>query len=307
MATSPATRHLTIDLEHLGRPESIAAALLPTVEGPLLVDPGPTSTLPRLRAGLREAGYELGDLRAILLTHIHLDHAGATGTIARELPGLPVYVHSQGAPHVIDPGKLLASATRLYGERMYVLWGEVAATPAGQVVTLDGGERLGFGERVVEVAYTPGHAWHHVSYFDSGSGTAFVGDTAGLRTPRLPMVIPVTPPPDFDLEAWLASLDRIAGWRPRELFLTHFGASPEPAAHLEALRAGLSDWAGYGRESLERPGSDAERVAWFTRKLEAWLDGRVDPSLAGAYLGGAGPEACWRGLARYWSRRAEAR
>jgi glyoxylase-like metal-dependent hydrolase (beta-lactamase superfamily II) len=299
MAAPDATYSL-IDLLHMGRPESVAACLIETADGPIVVDPGPSSTLPRLRAGLAERGYEVGDLSALLLSHIHLDHAGASGTIARENPRVRVHVHEIGAPHLADPSRLLSSATRLYGDKMQELWGEVAPVPADQLVVLKGGERLSLGGRGFEVAYTPGHAWHHVSYFEGETATAFVGDTAGLMSPRLPCVLPVTPPPDFDLEAWLDSMHRIRQWRPREIVLTHYGPSSDPEQHLEELRSGLLAWAEYARDSLLLTGTDENRIHWFINELTGWIVGRVAAERATKFLAGAGPEACWRGLARYW-------
>jgi glyoxylase-like metal-dependent hydrolase (beta-lactamase superfamily II) len=289
-----------IDLEHMGRPESVAACVLETGDGPILVDPGPSATLPKLRAGLAALGHELSDLSALLLTHIHLDHAGATGTLTREIPRLRVYVHVTGAPHLVDPTKLLGSATRLYGDRMEALWGEVAPVPPERVSALRGGEQLAFGGSAISVAYTPGHAWHHVSYFELESGVAFVGDTAGIQGPRLPVVLPVTPPPDFNLEAWLASIELIRDWTPRQIVLTHYGPASDPEAHLAALQEGLLKWAGYAKESLTLAGSDPERVRWFVRRLEQWIAGKVAPEQARRFLEGAGPEACWQGLSRYW-------
>ena len=292
-----------LDLEHLGRTQSVAACLLETAAGPLIVDPGPTVSLPRLRAGLARHGYALERLGGLLLTHIHLDHAGASGVLVREVPGLRVYVHEAGAPHLIDPTKLLNSATRLYGDRMGELWGEVAPIPAERVTVLRGGERLRFGERVMEVAYTPGHATHHVSYFDPASRTAFVGDTAGIYGPAFPVVLPVTPPPDFDLEAWLASIARILEWHPDQIVLTHFGTGRDPQRHFEELRRGLVAWAELTRVSLAKDGSDADRAHWFAEQLEEWIEEKVAPDLAKQYLAGAGPDACWQGMARYWRKR----
>lgn len=293
-----------IDLEHMGRPETVAACLLETSDGPAIVDPGPSSTLPRLRAGLSGLGYGVADLSALLLTHIHLDHAGASGTLSRENPRLRVYVHSAGAPHVADPSKLLSSATRLYGDRMNELWGEVAPVAQNALVVLEGGETIEPGALRFEVAYTPGHAWHHVSYFQPESQTAFVGDTAGIFGPRLPVVLPVTPPPDFDLEAWLASIDRIQGWKPATIFLTHYGPSKDPQTHFKALRAGLIAWAGYAKETLDLPGSDEDRIRSFVEKLHEWIDGKTPSDQARKFLSGAGPEACWQGLSRYWRKRS---
>ena len=293
-----------VDLEHMGKPESVAACLLETRDGPVVVDPGPSSTLGRLEAGLADLGHGVADLSALLLTHIHLDHAGASGTLARLNPRLRVYVHEAGAPHVIDPSKLLSSAARLYGEKMDALWGEVAPVPAERVSVLRGGERLALGGRELEVAYTPGHAWHHVSYFEAASRVAFVGDTAGIYGPRLPVVLPVTPPPDFDLEAWLGSIHLIRQWDPELIVLTHYGPVAEPARHLETLRSGILAWAEYARDSLSVTGTDADRTRWFVHQLEGWIEGRVAPESAKKFLAGAGPEACWQGLARYWRKKA---
>jgi glyoxylase-like metal-dependent hydrolase (beta-lactamase superfamily II) len=307
MTAEHATSYGVIDLLHMGRKESVAACVLRTSEGALVVDPGPASTLPNLLAGLARHGYEVADLSGILLTHIHLDHAGGAGTLVRHNPRLRVFVHVNGAPHVIDPSKLLASATRLYGQRMDELWGEVAPVPREQVTPLEGGERLALGEREIVVLYTPGHARHHVTYFEPATRVAFVGDTAGLMSPGLPCVLPVTPPPEFDLEAWLDSIHRIRMLDPAEIMLTHFGPSGDPARHFEELRSGLLAWSEYARESLSITGTEASRIAWFTSRLEEWIEGRVAPERARKFLAGAGPDACWHGLSRYWSRSAPAR
>lgn len=292
-------RYEIIDLCHLGRPASIAAYLLRTGSGPFVVDPGPSSTLPRLEAALLRAGSSIESLAGLLLTHIHLDHAGASGTLARKNPALRVYVHARGAPHLIAPAKLLKSAQRLYGDRMDELWGEIAPVPEAQIVALEGGESLALGGLSLEVAYTPGHAVHHVCYFEPETRAAFVGDTAGLSSPHLPVVLPVTPPPDFDLPAWLGSIARILSWTPRELLLTHFGRSEDPESHLNALREGLLAWTGYVRETLALDGSDEVRIRAFVEKLRTWIAGKVPADRAEQYLASAGPEACWQGMARF--------
>ena len=291
-----------IDLHHLGRAESVLSCLVETGRGGYLVDPGPASCLEALRAGLAAHGTAIEGLAGLLLTHIHLDHAGAAGTLVRLNPSLTVYVHRAGAAHLIDPSKLLASATRLYGGEMERLWGEVAPVPRERVVILDGGEQLDLEGRSFDVLYTPGHAAHHLSYVDSASGTAFVGDTAGLRTSRLPCVLPVTPPPDFDLALWLASLDRIAARQPTELVITHFGGWRDVPEHLEALRQGLRQWASFARETLAADGDDATRVHAFVQLLEGWIEGKAPADRLSRFLAGDGPAACWHGLARYWRR-----
>ena len=170
------------DLLHMGRARVIATAVIQSPGGVALIDPGPSSCLETLRGSLAGAGIAITDVRALLLTHIHLDHAGAAGSLVRENPDIAVYVHERGAPHMIDPSKLLASAARLYGDQMDELWGPFLPVPAANVRVLAGGERIEAADRTFEVAYTPGHAWHHVSFLERASGIAFVGDVAGVRT-----------------------------------------------------------------------------------------------------------------------------
>src|SRR3989449_8951902 len=189
----------TLDNLWTGRPHTIAAGLLEWDGHRSIVDPGPGSTLETFRQNLHAHGIGVGDLDAILLTHIHLDHAGATGSLVRENPRLAVYVHKNGAPHMIDPSKLLASAQRLWPNDLQLLFGETLSVPAENLRILEGGENLTLGSRQLEVVYTPGHASHHVSYFDKTGGVAFVGDTAGGRIEGKFFVLPPTPPPGIDL------------------------------------------------------------------------------------------------------------
>jgi glyoxylase-like metal-dependent hydrolase (beta-lactamase superfamily II) len=217
-----------IDLRHRGREKVIACFALDGV----LVDPGPQSC----EATLLEA---LGDERpeALLLTHIHFDHAGAAGALVRRWPELDVYVHERGAPHLTRPERLVASAARLYGgeEGLRETWGEVVPVPEERLHVLRGGERL----RGFHVDYTPGHASHHVAYLHEASGVAFVGDMAGVRIPPYDLTLAPTPPPDIDVDAWERSLDTIAAWEPETLALTHFGTADDPPAQLAAVRESL--------------------------------------------------------------------
>lgn len=300
---APAT-HL-IDLRFQGRPQYIATALLECAGGPVLVDPGPASTLARLREALAAAGHAVDELRAVLLTHIHLDHAGATGVLVRENPRLRVYVHERGARHLVDPSRLLDSARRLYGDRMAALWGEVAAVPAANVTPLAGGERIEPAGRAFDVAYTPGHAAHHVSYLDADAGVAYVGDTAGIRVSGLPFALPPAPPPDIDLEAWTRSLARIRGWNPERLFVTHFGPLDDVARHLDEFETRLLAWAEAVRASLAGPGADAEKARRFVERAREELRRHLPEDAARAYEAGGGIEASWYGLARYWRTREE--
>src|SRR5918911_4697116 len=219
-----------IDILHLGRDRVICAY---EIDG-VIVDPGPASCVDTLidRLGPVEP-------RALLLTHIHLDHAGATGVLCRRFPDLQVYVHEVGAPHLVDPSKLLQSAGRLYGDDMWELWGEVAPVPEERITTLRGGETVdGF-----RVAYTPGHASHHVSYLHVDTGDAYVGDVAGVRIPPHEFTWAPTPPPDIDLEAWLDSLQSVARWNPLALCLTHFGRMTDVEDQLHRVRASLGEHA----------------------------------------------------------------
>ena len=292
-----------IDVNFIGVPGIIATAVLHGPGGVALIDPGPTSTLPALRAGLERAGIGLTDVRSIVLTHIHLDHAGATGTIAHEQPDVRVYVHEKGAPHMIDPAKLVASATRLWGADMDRLWGEVRPVPRELVVSLAGGERIDAAGRDLMVAYTPGHASHHVSFYNADSGVAFVGDTAGICLGRGAFVLPPTPPPDIEPDAWRASLALIEGWGADTLFITHFGAHAPAHAHLTEMADHITLTANLVRASLARPGDDQSREAWFTDEIRRELRRRLPEDNARAYEVAGRFDLNWKGLARYWRKR----
>ncbi|MCC7418097.1 MAG: MBL fold metallo-hydrolase [Acidobacteria bacterium] len=288
------------DLHFLGVPRVIATAVVHGAGGVLLIDPGPSTTLPALRDGLATAGMAPTDVTAVLLTHIHLDHGGGVGTLLRENPSLRVYVHEKGAPHLVNPERLVASAGRLYGGAMDRLWGEIRPVPAEAIVPLRGGERLELGGRTLEVRHTPGHASHHVSVFARDAGIAFVGDTAGIRIPPQDVVLPATPPPDVDLEAWRDSLAAIDAWQPHTLFLTHFGPSPDPSAHLRELSARIEQAGRLVRESLARDEPDAAREAWFTAAIRGELGRRIGDADAGVYELADRFDLNWLGLARYF-------
>jgi glyoxylase-like metal-dependent hydrolase (beta-lactamase superfamily II) len=293
-----------IDLEFLGHPGVIGTGVLLTDRGIWLVDPGPATGLDGLRRGLAAVGFELGDVRGVLLTHIHLDHAGGTGTLLRERPDIPVYVHEVGAPHMIDPSRLLQSAGRLYAGDLSRLWGEVAPVPAGNVRVLKGGEHLDLDGRIVDVAYTPGHASHHVSYFDTRSASALVGDTGGVRLSPAPHILPPTPPPDIDLGAWSDSISRIRAWDPACLYVTHFGRVDRPDTHLTALEQQLYDLGETARSILEAPGTDEERQALFVDRVGGGLRQVMPADQALRYQLAIPLEHCWLGLVRYWRRKA---
>jgi glyoxylase-like metal-dependent hydrolase (beta-lactamase superfamily II) len=273
-----------IDVLHQGTPGAICA-----FHGEdWILDPGPESAHERLLAGLPD-GFEPA---RILLTHIHFDHAGATGRLLERWPGAEVWVHERGAPHLADPERLVASARRLYGERFDTLWGEVVPVPAERLRVLAGGEAID-GWRV---EYTPGHASHHVCYLHEDTGTAFCGDVAGVRIAEGP-ALPPTPPPDIDVERWLASIDIVRGWRPQELAVTHFGRFADVEAQLEDVAANLQRMAELARETDEDGFAHAveEQVARQTER----------ESTRAAYFRANPPSTLWSGLDRYWRKKAE--
>ena len=292
-----------IDLDFLGVRGVIATAVLHGPGGAALIDPGPGSTLPALSGRLARGGIEMADVRAILLTHIHLDHAGVAGALVRANPSLRVYVHENGAPHMVNPEKLLASAARLWPGEMDRLWGAFVPVPADRIEVLKGGERIEAGGRRLEVAYTPGHASHHVSYFNADAGIAFVGDTCGIRLQAGQFIMPPTPPPDVDLEAWRASFARIAAWRPQTLFVTHFGPFGPVDPHLTEMADHLALVSGLVKASLAREGTDEEREDWFTDEMRRELRRRMPEADAQAYEVAGRFDLSWRGLARYWRKR----
>lgn len=290
-----------VDLRFVGKPEIIATAILHGPAGIALVDPGPSTTLDHLRSELHRKGFSVADVRQLLITHIHLDHAGATGTLLEENPAIEVFVHERGAPHMSEPSKLLASATRLYGADMGPLWGEVIPVPASRLRPLKGGETIMAGGRELHVAYTPGHASHHVSYFDRSSRVAFVGDTAGIRRGGGAYVMPPTPPPDVDLEAWRESEARILSWDADTLFLTHFGPFHGARLHFQELRQNTESWSRIVRRlladgSLDEPARQRAFVAEALRELRR----AVGDQEAEQYGRAGHLDYSWQGLSRYW-------
>jgi glyoxylase-like metal-dependent hydrolase (beta-lactamase superfamily II) len=293
----------TIDLNWTGRPRSIAAVLIESEGASVLIDPGPASTLETLRAGLRDRGQDFHTPEALLLTHLHLDHAGATGALVRENPNLRVYVHEFGLIHLIDPSRLLASAGRLYGGDLQTLFGECMPVPQDNLRQLQGGDRIQVGQAQLEVTYTPGHASHHVTYWDPASRTAFVGDTAGIRMQGDAFLLPATPPPDIDIETWNQSLDTIASWGPERLFLTHFGFIENPADHIRAYKERLAEWSGLTRKLLASgmETSEAERV--FVDAIAAEIKSTLPTDAADHYIFNGGLRLSWLGLMRYVRKR----
>ena len=273
-----------IDLRFGGAPQAIGVYLVDTDDGPALFDCGPTSTVEALDAGLAEHGLKLTDVSHLLLSHIHLDHAGAAGTLVRRHPGLTVWVSEIGRPHLVDPSRLERSARRLYGELFDPLWGALLPVPE-ENTRVAAGDVLGW-----DAFPTQGHASHHVSYVRGG--TVLAGDAAGVRMPGASYVLPVSPPPDVDVEAWHATAAAIRERKPDRLALIHFGVHEDVAGHLDRLEAELDRWAervGGGMEQeefIEAARADAgEEADRYDRIAPLWQS--------------------WQGMRRYWDKRRE--
>jgi glyoxylase-like metal-dependent hydrolase (beta-lactamase superfamily II) len=273
-----------IDVKHQGRDRVIGSWL---VDG-LLIDPGPESAVEALLAGLGDERP-----RALLLTHIHFDHAGASGVLVERWPDLPVYVHENGAPHMAEPERLVASARQIWGEDFDRLWGRVVPVPDQNLRVLQGGETVeGF-----DVEYVPGHAKHHVAYFHHETGHAYVGDMAGVRIPPSDVTRAPTPPPDIDVEAWLDSVERIEARHPTAVVLTHFGRVDDVAGQLRAVRAALRMQAELARESSEEA---------FVAELERIARQEVNDEIGTRLVDAGNPHDFFAGLRRYWDKVAAA-
>ena len=276
-----------IDLKHQDE-RVVACYLFETDDGLALHDCGPSTCIPTLKAALAERGLELTDVRHLLLSHIHLDHAGAAGSLVREHPGLRVHVSEIGAPHVVDPSRLEASARRLYGDAFDLLWGELAPIPQENVEVT--------GTRVVglDCFPSPGHASHHVCYLHS-DGTLYAGDAAGVRIQPARYVLPVSPPPDIDVEGWFRTFEEIERRQPERLALIHFGVAESPSEHLALVRAELERWA--SREELDQD-------AWIAAAREP-LVAAIGEDEADHWERAAPLWQSYVGMRRYWDKRRQ--
>lgn len=291
---------LIVDTFHNGLPGTIAVFAVPLPEGGFaLVESGPGVTLENVVAGLDAAGLDLRELRTLLITHIHLDHAGAAGALAAAADA-EVVVHSIGAPHLADPTRLLSSARRIYGEAMDRLWGPMQAVPEQRLRAVTGGERLNLGGLEVSVIYTPGHASHHVSYL-FGDGTLFTGDSAGIRLPGSPLTRPALPPPELSLEAWEESVARMRAVRPRRLMLTHFGEVAQADAHLAELPERNRVWADAVLAGIQA-GEDEATLVERVQRLEDGELAAADAPAGVAFRNKLTSDAAMTvmGVARYW-------
>jgi glyoxylase-like metal-dependent hydrolase (beta-lactamase superfamily II) len=280
-----------IDLRHQGHDRVIGVYLVETGDGLALHDCGPTTCLPALKDALAARGLALTDVRHLLLSHIHLDHAGAAGSLVREHPNLQVHVSEIGAPHVVDPSRLEASARRLYGRSFDPLWGELAPVPEENVHVT--------GDRVLglECFPSPGHASHHVCYVHE-DGTLYAGDAAGVRIVPGHYVQPVCPPPELDVEGWFRTFEEIERRRPERLALIHFGVVDSPSEHLLMARDELTKWTERGEQGLDE---------------EAWIDAArqdlvaaVGEEDADTFVRAAPLWQSYAGMKRYWDKRRDA-
>ncbi len=269
-----------------------------------IIDPGPGSMIEPLLDAIRQAGFDPQDVTHLLATHVHLDHAGSVGSLVRHMPRAKVYAHSKGVPHLLDTTKVVASATRIYGDRMHQLWGEIESTPADRLQTIEQGDILNIAGRRLEVHYTPGHAVHHVIFFDVHSGDLFAGDTAGVRLQGVDYVRPPTPPPDIDIEAWSESMDTLQKLRPDVLYLGHFGATRNATEHLERLRAQLISWGNYVLEAMHNGKEEQEILALLIAQTEPELQ-RVtdDPNALKRYEIATNYAMTVQGYMRYWRKK----
>lgn len=261
-----------ISLPFQGEPEIVGSYLIAGSNELAIIDPGPASTQEHLLAAIHQAGFDPQDVTHLLLTHIHLDHAGAAGALARRLPKAQVYVHRQGAPHLIDPSKIVASASRIYGERMHELWGDIEPTPHQRLHILDGNEILNIAGRRLQIYYTPGHAIHHIIFFDIHTSELFAGDVAGVRLQGIDYIRPPTPPPDLDLEAWSASIDLIKKLQPDTLYIAHFGPIKDTPQHLARLREKLYAWGDFILAAMRTGKDEAEIIHMLIQHTEPELE-----------------------------------
>lgn len=293
-----------ISLPFQGESEIIGSYLLAGSNELAIIDPGPASTLEHLLGAILQVGFDPLDVTHLLVTHVHLDHAGAVGSLVRRLPKAQVYVHRKGAPHLLDTRKVVASASRIYGERMYELWGDIEPTPDQRLRVLDGDEVLNVAGRRLEVHYTPGHAVHHIIFFDVHSGELFAGDVAGVRLQGVDYVRPPTPPPDLDLEAWSASMDLMKRLQPDILYIGHFGAIKDTPRHLARLREKLYAWGDFILAAMRTGKDEAEIIHMLIKHTEPELE-RIahDAHALARYEIATNYPMTVQGYMRYWKKK----
>lgn len=292
----------TLDLNYRGVSRVIASYLVFGPEGPVLVESGPGSTLPTLLEALNDHGVAPGDIRHVLVTHIHLDHAGAAGWWARN--GATIYVHPFGAPHLVDPSKLIASATRIYKEEMEMLWGDILPAPPEKVVPVQNGEVISAAGLTFTAIETPGHARHHHVYHLAD--VAFTGDAAGIRFPDSPWIDVPAPPPEFHLETWRLTINKIRSLGVSTLYPTHYGATEEVAGQLDGLERALDEIVGFVRSMMDEGLDRDQRVVRYARRLRDRVEEAGVPDKLAMAMEFANPKAMSvEGVSRYLRKQAE--
>ena len=292
-----------LDLNFLSLPDTIASYLIEGTAGYVLVETGPASTLPALKQGLADHGLSTADIKHILVTHIHLDHAGAAGWLAQA--GATIYVHEVGAPHLIDPSRLLTSAERIYGERMDELWGQTVPAPAENVVPLHDGDIIEAAGLQLTAINTPGHAWHHHTY--RLGNIAFTGDAAGIRLKTSGLVDLPAPPPEFKLDVWQTTIDRLLAENFEAIYPTHYGRTEDVSGQLEALRSLMEELSEFVRRRMvageERDAIVHEYIAWNHARMRA----QGLSNFAIAQYNAANPlYMSVDGIMRYWRKKLDA-
>ena len=313
---TPASDHLASEVEpgvflldhHFrGSPGVIGSYLVTDGDALTLIETGPASTMETLLAGVRQAGFDPEQIERVVVTHIHLDHAGGAGALLRRLPHARLYVHPVGAPHMINPAKLMASATRIYGDLMGPLWGEMLPVPKDRLSVLGDHATLSTGGRTLHAYDTPGHANHHLALYDPETGSVFTGDVAAVRLDGTMHIRPPTPPPEFSPEKWHASIATLRTLAPRRLYLTHFGGYDDVAWHLDEVLARVWFWAGWVGGRLAT-GEDPVATTEALRGIEDVVLARVvgDASLVRRYEEAGNYRMSVDGIARWWRKRGEA-
>lgn len=300
-----------VDLHFLGKPEIIATAVLQGPGGVALIDPGPSTTIGNLRAALKQQGIAFRDVRHLLLTHIHLDHAGGVGRLAERFPSAAVWVHQRGAPHLVDPARLVASTVRVWGEaEMRELFGPTEPVASGRVRSLEDADTIALGDRDLLVLETPGHASHHVALVDSRTGSVFTGDALGIHVPDLPVLRPATPPPEFDLERYVDSIERIRRAARSVLLFAHFGPLEEVDATCDLAIRRVRDWAGVVQQGVRDGNDPDELVARLESAALADIETGAEAGLDLETLEDrlrllSSIRMNAQGLARYWEKRRD--
>lgn len=297
-----------IDHHFRGSPGVIASYLIVDGNALTLIETGPSTTQETLLAGIRQAGFDPEQIGDVVVTHIHLDHAGGAGSLLRRLPRARFHVHPLGAAHMIDPSKLMASATRIYGDMMGPLWGEMVPVPEDRLVVMANGDTVRTGGRTIVAYDTPGHANHHLALRDPETNSIFTGDVAGVRLAGIRHVRPPTPPPEFAPDKWQASIATLQALHPRKLYLTHFGGYDDPDWHLAELLGRIWLWAGWvgGRLSV---GEEPPAITEALRRMEDVVleSAATDESLLVRYEEAGNYRMSVDGIARWWRKRGESR